>query len=131
MNKARFEAFSDGVFAFASLFRLVQRIDRKTVFWNLLLLGGTVLIPFATTTLGSYPTTPAATFLYGLVLSSCASCYYVMLAHLVRSQAFSPEVGEATIAGTVRGYRMGLLVYASARSSRTSSFPAARTPIRR
>ncbi|MFY9861347.1 MAG: TMEM175 family protein, partial [Candidatus Cybelea sp.] len=120
MNKARFEAFSDGVFAFAitllalgfvlpelqkptnreltlsllhlwpnliayalsfsvigimwqnhhALFRLVQHVNRKTVFWNLLLLAGTVLIPFATTTLGSYPTYSAATVLYGLVLSA-------------------------------------------------------------
>ncbi len=105
MNKARFEAFSDGVFAFAvtllvlgfgllsmrnptnldvtrsllqlwpnllayglsfgvigimwqnhhALFRLVERVDRMTVFLNLLLLGGTAFIPFATSTLGAYP----------------------------------------------------------------------------
>ena len=105
MNKARFESFSDGVFAFAitllvlgivlpefknpppseaefaramlrlwpnlvayamsfaviglmwqnhhALFRLVHRVDRLTVFWNLILLGVTVFIPFATSTLGA------------------------------------------------------------------------------
>jgi uncharacterized membrane protein len=164
MNKARFEAFSDGVFAFAitllalgfvlpklhepsnrvlaaallalwpnliayalsfsvigimwqnhhALFRLVRIVDRKTVFWNLLLLSSTVLIPFATTTLGSYPTYSASTFLYGVVLSTCATFYNVMLLHLVRSKAFAIEVDGDTIALTVRGYRTGWLVYVGA-----------------
>jgi uncharacterized membrane protein len=164
MNKARFESFSDGVFAFAitllalgfvlpvlhspsnrdvafallrlwpnliayvlsfsviglmwqnhhALFRLVMQIDRRTVFWNLLLLAATVLIPFATTTLGSYPTLSASTFLYGLVLSMCATFYNLMLAHLVRSSAFATDVAQPTIAATVRGYRFGWLVYVAA-----------------
>ena len=164
MNKGRFEAFSDGVFAFAitllalgfvlpdlhspsnrevtfallrlwpnliayalsfsviglmwqnhhALFRLVHRVDRRTVFWNLLLLAATVLIPFATTTLGSYPTLSASTFLYGLVLSTCATFYNLMLAHLVRSEAFEPDIDPATIAATVRGYRTGWVVYLAA-----------------
>jgi uncharacterized membrane protein len=161
MNKARFESFSDGVFAFAitllalgfvlpemhspsnrelstailrlwpnliayalsfsvigimwqnhhALFRLVQNVDRWTVFWNLFLLAGTVLIPFATTTLGSYPARSASTVLYGVVLSVCATFYYLMLAHLARSNAFAPEVKEETIVSTLRGYRTGWLVY--------------------
>lgn len=164
MNKARFEAFSDGVFAFAftllalgfvlpemryessgalaaallrlwpdllayalsfsviglmwqnhhALFRLVKRVDRKTVFWNLLLLAATVLIPFATRTLGSYPTFSASTFLYGLVLSTCAIFYNRLLAHLVHADAFEPEVERSAIAATVRGYRMGMIVYIAA-----------------
>jgi uncharacterized membrane protein len=164
MNKARFEAFSDGVFAFAitllalgfvlpplrsptnhllsaallhlwpnliafalsfsvigimwqnhhALFRLVRYVDRMTVFWNLLLLAGTVLIPFATTTLGSYPSFSASTFFYGIVLTTCATFYNLMLLHLVRSDAFAPEVEKAAINATVRGYRMGWVVYAGA-----------------
>ncbi len=164
MNKGRFEAFSDGVFAFAitllalgfvlpemhmppnrevalallrlwpnliayalsfsviglmwqnhhALFRLVHRVDRKTVFWNLLLLAATVLVPFATTTLGSYPTLSASTFLYGAVLSTSATFYNLMLLHLVRSDAFEPEVDRAAIASTVRGYRTGWVVYVAA-----------------
>jgi uncharacterized membrane protein len=164
MNKARFEAFSDGVFAFAitllalgfvlpemhapsnrelgaallrlwpnliafilsfsviglmwqnhhALFRLVRHVDRKTVFWNLQLLAATVLIPFATTTLGSYPTHSPAAFLYGLVLSACATFYNLMLMHLVRSDAFEPEVSREAIASTVRGYRTGWLIYVAA-----------------
>jgi uncharacterized membrane protein len=164
VNKARFEAFSDGVFAFAftllalgfvlpemhaptnhqlslallhmwpnliayflsfsvigimwqnhhALFRLVVRLDRKTVFWNLLLLAGAVLIPFATTTLGSYPTLSASTFLYGVVLSCCATFYNLLLLHLAHSNAFAPEVPRETIASTIRGYRTGWVVYVAA-----------------
>lgn len=97
-----------------ALFRLVRNIDRKTVFWNLLLLAATVFIPFATTTLGSYPTLSASTFLYGVVLSTCATFYNLMLAHLVRTDAFEPDVEPAAIASTVRGYRTGLIVYVGA-----------------
>jgi uncharacterized membrane protein len=97
-----------------ALFRLVRHVDRKTVFWNLQLLAATVLIPFATTTLGSYPTRSPAAFLYGLVLSASATSYNLMLMHLVRSDAFEPEVSREAIASTVRGYRMGWLIYVAA-----------------
>lgn len=164
MSKGRFEAFSDGVFAFAitllvlgfavpmrgaakwsadadvtrellamwpnliayglsfsvigimwqnhhALFRTVARIDRTTVFLSLLLLGSTVFIPFATATLGSYPTMHAATFLYGLVLSSCSTFYNLILWHIVRSKAFHESIGAASVAATVRAYRVGWFTY--------------------
>ena len=164
MNKARFEAFSDGVFAIAitllvlgfalpplrdptegqlatallklwpnliayamsfgvigimwqnhhALFRLVERVDRMTVFLNLFLLGGTAFIPFATGTLGSYPTMRASTFLYGLTLSTTATAFNILLMHLARSRAFAPGIGAGTIAPTVRAYRTGWTVYALA-----------------
>jgi uncharacterized membrane protein len=164
MNKTRFEAFSDGVYAFAitllvlgialpalhdpsnqiltralldlwpnllayalsfgvigimwqnhhALFRLVGRVDRMTVFLNLLLLMGTAFIPFATSVLGTYPTMHASTFLYGLTLSWTATAYNLMLAHLVRSRALVHGVTKATIAATVRAYRIGWMVYAIA-----------------
>ena len=164
MSKSRFEAFSDGVFAFAitllvlgfavpelhpptdgalagallrlwpnliayalsfgvigimwqnhhALFRMVARVDRMTVFLNLLLLAGTAFIPFATGTLGEYPTMHAATFLYGLVLSWTATAYNLMLNHLVRSHRFVKGTTDATIAATIRAYRTGWIVYVSA-----------------
>ena len=164
MNKARFEAFSDGVFAFAitllalgfvlpdlrsptnreltsalvhlwpnliayglsfsvigllwqnhhALFRCVQHVDRRTVFWNLQLLAGTVLIPFATTTLGSYPTRSPSTFLYGCVLSICATFFNLMFAHLARSGAFARDVSPEAIASTLRAYWIGWFVYVGA-----------------
>ena len=166
MNKARFEAFSDGVFAFAitllilgialpafrhppptegeltralldlwpnvlayvlsfavigimwqnhhALFRLVTRVDRMTVFLNLALLGGTAFIPFATSTLGAYPTLRPAEFLYGLTLTETATAYNLLLAHLTRSRAFDRSVDARTIRDTARAYRVGWSIYVAA-----------------
>ena len=166
MNKTRFEAFSDGVFAFAvtllvlgialpafahpppseaelttallhlwpnllayalsfgvigimwqnhhALFRVVGRIDRMTSFLNLGLLGVTVFIPFATSTLGAFPEMRPATFLYGLTLTSSSLMYNLLLAHLVRKRAFDPSVSDATIRETVIAYRLGFLAYTCA-----------------
>jgi uncharacterized membrane protein len=163
MNKARFEAFSDGVFAFAitllilgialpefknappsdadlahalvrlwpnlvayilsfavigimwqnhhALFRLVHVVDRTTVLLNLLLLGVTAFIPFATSTLGAYPGMRSATFLYGLTLTSSSTAYNLLLGHLARSGAFAPDVSPSTIRGTVVAYRVGWVTY--------------------
>jgi uncharacterized membrane protein len=97
-----------------ALFRTVARIDRTTVFLNLLLLGSTVFIPFATSTLGFYPTTHAATFLYGCVLSACATMYNALLWHLIRSHAFHEAVTPDRIRGTVRAYRVGWATYLAA-----------------
>jgi uncharacterized membrane protein len=164
MNKNRFEAFSEGVFAFAftllalgfvlpelrdadnrtltgallhlwpnliayalslmvigimwqnhqALFRLVRRIDRRTVFWNLLLLGGVAFIPFATSTLGNYPALKPSTFLYGMTLSYTATIYNLMLNHLVGTGAFVPEIGPNVVGETVRAYRTGWIGYVAA-----------------
>ena len=164
MNQARFEAFSDAVFAFAitllvlaftvpmhgdakwatdaeltrellklwpnlvayalsfavigimwqnhhALFRTVARVDRMTILLNLLLLGSVAFIPFVTATLGVYPATHAATYLYGLVLSVNATFFNLLVRHLVRSQAFTESVDTAYIRGTVVAYRRGWVTY--------------------
>ena len=165
MSKARFEAFSDSVFAFAitllvlgialpefrspppegalrhallglwpnllayalsfavigimwqnhhALFRLVGRIDRTTVLLNLVLLGVTAFIPFATSALGKYPAMHSSTFLYGLVLTSSGSVYNLLLMHLAGSGAFNASVSQSTIRQTVISYRVGCITYAIA-----------------
>jgi uncharacterized membrane protein len=97
-----------------ALFRLVERIDRKTVLLNLLLLSAIVFIPFTTSTLGSYPTMHASTFLYGGVLLFCATANNLMLAHLVRRQAFRNDGVDAVIGRTTRAYRSAWATYALA-----------------
>jgi uncharacterized membrane protein len=164
MNKPRFEAFSDGVFAFAitllilnislpdelkrhapteaelthallalwptllaylfsfavlgimwqshnAMFRLVERIDRKTIFLNLLLLCVTVFIPFATSLLGNFMTTRPATILYGCTLTASAICFNILLRHLVVSKAFYAHVDSRVVKNTTRAYRFGLITY--------------------
>lgn len=97
-----------------ALFRMIRQVDRKTVFWNLLLLGGLAFIPFATSTLGSYPTLRPSTFLYGVTLSYCSTAYNLMLDHLVRSRAFLPQIAPSVIRQTVTAYRVGWFGYAGA-----------------
>jgi uncharacterized membrane protein len=162
MNKARFESFSDGVFAFAitllilgialpvmhqppsegelrnailglwpnfiafalsfavigimwqnhqAIVRFVTRIDRKTVALNLLLLFGTVVIPFATTAIGTYPTMHASTLLYGIVLTWCSVAYNLILEHLIAGGLLDPSLSQVRIARTRFAYRVGLVTY--------------------
>jgi uncharacterized membrane protein len=162
VSKTRFEAFSDGVFAFAAtllilgialpqlqrpvaeadltlavvrlwpnllayllgfsiigvmwqthhaLFRIVDRVDRMTVFLNLGLLAITAFIPFATSTLGAYPTMRTSTFMYGITLTLSATMFNALAYHLTRARAFSNAVDAATIKQTVRAYRFGWLGY--------------------
>lgn len=56
----------------------------------------------------------ASAFLYGVTLSATATAYNLMLGHLARTHAFSAGVSAATIAGTVRAYRIGWTVYVTA-----------------
>lgn len=165
MSKTRFEAFSDGVFAFAitllvlgialqgfegrpsepqlvnallrlwpavlayalsfavigimwqnhqTLFHAVERIDRTTVFLNLLLLGATAFIPFVTGVLGTYGATRPGAFVYGLTLTASATFYNLLLWYLQRSGAFAPTLSPETIRQTVIGYRIGWCTYAGA-----------------
>jgi len=97
-----------------ALFRLVERIDRRTVFINLLLLAGTVFVPFATSTLGTYPTMRASTFLYGMAPTSTSIVFNVLLGHLIRSGTFSADVTADVIKPTVKAYRIGLADYSFA-----------------
>jgi uncharacterized membrane protein len=97
-----------------ALFRLVARIDRMTVFLNLMLLAATAFIPFATSMLGANPALKSSTFLYGLALSTTATCYNLMLNRLVAVRAFAPSVPEQTIRSTVTAYRVGWFTYAGA-----------------
>jgi uncharacterized membrane protein len=94
-----------------ALFRMIERIDRRTVFYNLMLLAVTAFIPFATSLLGAYPTMRPTTFLYGLTLTAASTAYNAMLNHLVGGHAFSPEVGAQTIRGTIFAYRVGWITY--------------------
>jgi uncharacterized membrane protein len=111
-----------------ALFRKVAHIDRRTVFINLMLLGATVFVPFATTTLGTYPSMRASTFLYGLVLTLNAILFNILLNHLIVSRSFGDDVTADVIKPTVVAYRVGLVGYACAMllalASPASSFVA-------
>lgn len=164
MNRARFEAASDGVFAIAitllvlglsvpmlqhatdatlagklfelwpnfvayalsfavvgimwnnhhMLFRTVERIDRTTFLLNLLLLGITAFIPFATAVLGTYSSLRPAALLYGLTLTAASITYNGLLHYLISHRAFHASISERVLRDTVFHYRVGLSVYITA-----------------
>ena len=53
----------------------------------------------------------ASAFLYGVVLSYCATIYNVLLKHLVRRRAFIGSVDDAAVQSTVHAYRVGWVIY--------------------
>jgi uncharacterized membrane protein len=97
-----------------ALFRFVARVDRKTVALNLLLLAGTVMIPFATSAIGTYPTMHASTLLYGVVLTYCSIVYNWLLEHLAASGSLDPSLSAVRVARTRFAYRVGLVTYITA-----------------
>jgi uncharacterized membrane protein len=96
------------------LFRTVEVLDRATWLINLVLLGITAFIPFATAVLGQYPMERPAAVLYGLTLTAASITYNSLLHYLIRKRAFKPFVTESAVRGTVFHYRVGLCVYVAA-----------------
>jgi uncharacterized membrane protein len=94
-----------------ALARYIARVDRKTVALNLLLLAGTVMIPFVTSMIGTYPKMHTSTLLYGIVLTYCSIVYNWILEHLIVSRALDPSLSPVRIARTRFAYRVGLVTY--------------------
>ena len=93
------------------LFRCVENIDRKTFFLNLLLLGITSFIPFATAVLGAYSSLRPAALLYGLTLTAASITYNGLLHYLISNRSFNASVSQRTLRDTIFHYRVGLFVY--------------------
>jgi TMEM175 potassium channel family protein len=96
------------------LFRTVERLDRTTWLINLVLLGITAFIPFATAVLGEYSTQRPAAVLYGLTLTAASITYNALLHYLIRKRMFRTFVTQNALRGTVFHYRVGLTVYVAA-----------------
>lgn len=96
------------------LFRTIERLDRTAWLINLVLLGITAFIPFATAVLGQYATYRPAAVLYGLTLTAASITYNGLLHYLISRRMFKPFVTDAAIRGTVFHYRVGLATYVAA-----------------
>lgn len=94
-----------------ALFRLVARIDRKMVVLNLVLLAGTVFVPFATTVLGTYPAMHTSAFLYGAVLSYTGTVYNILMNYVIATKAILPSVSHEVLMDSRRVFFIGLLTY--------------------
>lgn len=93
------------------LFRTVERLDRSAWLLNLLLLGITAFIPFATAVLGPYYASRPAAVLYGLTLVASSITYNALLHYLIAHRAFRASVTERAIRETIFHYRVGLTTY--------------------
>lgn len=96
-----------------ALFLRLRTMDRHLIMFNMLLLLGTVLIPFATALIARFPGLSPAAFVYGLVLTSTAFAFRLLLGHIVADPSCNDfEAVETAV--TVRRYNTGLAVYATA-----------------
>lgn len=96
-----------------ALFERIEKIDRHTILFNMLLLMMIVLVPFSTALLSKYPSLAPAAFVYGLVLTLCSVSFNAFWWHLLvtpESNNFSPHERRSN---SVR-YLIGLGVYCSA-----------------
>lgn len=96
------------------LFRTVERLDRTTWLINLVLLGITAFIPFATAVLGEYSAMRPAAVLYGITLTAASITYNGLLHYLITHNMFRAFVTPAALRATVFHYRVGLTVYTAA-----------------
>lgn len=96
-----------------ALFTRLRTMDRHLIMFNMLLLMGTVLIPFSTALIARFPTLTPAAFTYGFVLTWTAVAFNLLLRHIVNVPScndFAP--GEIKV--TIRRYNVGLTVYSGA-----------------
>jgi len=67
-----------------AMFHLVERIDRNTLIFNMLLLMIVCFIPFSTSVLTTYGILRDGVFLYGATLTAMALAYNLLWYHAVR-----------------------------------------------
>ena len=96
------------------LFRSVESLDRTTWLLNMVLLGITAFIPFATAVLGAYHAERAAYVLYGLTLVAASITYNGLLQYLIARRAFRAFATPQALRQTAFHYRVGLSVYVTA-----------------
>lgn len=96
-----------------ALFTRLRTMDRHLIMYNMLLLMGTVLIPFSTGLIARFPRLTPAAFTYGFVLTWTAIAFRLLLRHIVNVPSSNDFESEETKI-TVHRYNVGLAVYACA-----------------
>lgn len=96
-----------------ALFTRLRTMDRHLIMYNMLLLMGTVLVPFSTALIARFPGIAPAAFVYGLVLTLTATAFRLLLRHIIAVPGcndFAPDETRVT----VRRYNVGLATYSTA-----------------
>ncbi len=96
--------------------RLLARIDRPMLFYNLLLLFWVTTIPFTTSTLAEFlqrggADSRVAVLLYGLSMEGMSVGFTLMLRRVLRSGAMSKPVPARDASRALRRFGAGLLLY--------------------
>ena len=96
-----------------ALFSRLRFIDRRLIMLNMLLLMGTVLIPFATALIARFPGLVPSAFVYGFTLTWTATAFRLIIGHIAAVPSrnnYEPD----EIKTTIFRYNLGLAVYSSA-----------------
>lgn len=96
-----------------ALFLRLRTMDRHLIMYNMLLLMGTVLIPFSTALIARFPGMAPSAFVYGFVFTWTATAFKLLLGHIVSVPSCNDFEAQETKTTIVR-YNIGLAVYASA-----------------
>lgn len=99
-----------------ALISLAARVDRRLMFYNLLLLFFVSTIPFTTSTLASYlraggSGSRVAVVLYGVSSEGMAITFRLILKHLIRSHLTRVPVADVDCRRAVRRFGIGAFVY--------------------
>jgi uncharacterized membrane protein len=129
---ARLEAFSDGVLAIAitllgyllsfffiavfwvnhhRFFRLIERVDGRLLWLNILLLLALSFIPFPTAMIGEYPSNPTSLALFAVVLILAGIAFNLMWRHARARGLFHTGVVLATVSRAATRGLVGPIAY--------------------
>ena len=101
-----------------ALFKLIDRVDRTLMFYNVLLLMSVCTIPFSTATLANYLRLGAAddnsrwaALVYGISMEGMSISFTLIFAHMIRAGLLRRPVPHAESRRALLRFGLGVLVY--------------------
>ncbi len=99
-----------------SLFQLADRVDRRVLVYNLLLLLFATAIPFTTSTYADYvqdggSNARVAVILYGVAMEGMAISFTLILAHMLRAGLIDAAMPPTESRKLLLRYGIGIVIY--------------------
>jgi uncharacterized membrane protein len=92
-------------------FRLIERVDGRLLWLNILLLLALSFIPFPTAMIGEYPSNPTSLALFAVVLMLAGIAFNLMWRQARAQRLFHASVAPATISSAVTRGIIGPVAY--------------------